>query len=34
LGKLVKAEPVQLKAEMNAADGFAAIAYACLRHFG
>jgi inorganic triphosphatase YgiF len=33
LGKLVKAEPVHLKAEMNAADGFAAIAYACLRHF-
>ena len=32
-GKVVKAEPVQLRSRMNAADGFATIAYACLRHF-
>ena len=32
-GKVVKAEPVQLRSGMNAADGFAIIAYACLRHF-
>ncbi len=32
-GKVVKAEPVQLRSGMDAADGFAVIAYACLRHF-
>jgi inorganic triphosphatase YgiF len=32
-GKVLKAEPVQLGLEMSAAAGFAAIAYACLRHF-
>jgi inorganic triphosphatase YgiF len=32
-GKVLKAEPIQLRTEMNAAEGFAAIAYACLRHF-
>jgi inorganic triphosphatase YgiF len=32
-GKILKAEPIELRADMNAADGFAAIAYACLRHF-
>jgi inorganic triphosphatase YgiF len=32
-GKAAKAEPVLLRPEMNAAEGFAAIAGACLRHY-
>lgn len=32
-GKAVKAEPIGLRDGMNAADGFAVVAYACLRHF-
>jgi inorganic triphosphatase YgiF len=32
-GKVLKAEPIELRPEMSAAEGFAAIAYACLRHF-
>ncbi len=31
--KALKAEPIQLGSDMSAADGFAAIAYACLRQF-
>jgi inorganic triphosphatase YgiF len=33
LGKIAKAEPVPLNEEMIAADGFAAILAACVRHF-
>jgi inorganic triphosphatase YgiF len=33
LGKVAKAEPVRLRADMNVAEGFAAIVGACLRHF-
>jgi inorganic triphosphatase YgiF len=33
IGKVVKAERIQLQPGMSAAEGFAAIAYACLRHF-
>src|SRR4030095_3700626 len=32
-GKVVKAEPVPLRADMNVAEGFATIVSACLRHF-
>jgi triphosphatase len=32
-GKAAKAEPIPLHPEMNSADGFAAIANACLRHY-
>ena len=32
-GKVLKAEPIELRPGMSAAEGFAAIAYACLRHF-
>jgi inorganic triphosphatase YgiF len=32
-GNVLKAEPIKLRPEMSAAEGFAAIAYACLRHF-
>ena len=32
-GKLAKAEPIQLRPEMSVADGYAAVAYSCLRHF-
>ena len=32
-GKVQKAEPIELRADMNAAEGFGAIAHACLRHF-
>ncbi len=33
LAKAAKAEPLRLTREMNVAEGFAAIAYSCLRHF-
>jgi inorganic triphosphatase YgiF len=33
LGKVAKAEPVRLRADMSVADGFEAIVSACLRHF-
>jgi inorganic triphosphatase YgiF len=32
-GKVVKSEAIELRPDMKAADGFAAIALACLRHF-
>jgi inorganic triphosphatase YgiF len=32
-GKVRKAEPIELRTDMKAADGFAIIFYACLRHF-
>jgi inorganic triphosphatase YgiF len=32
-GKAVKSEPIELSRSMNAAEGFAAVAYACLRQF-
>jgi inorganic triphosphatase YgiF len=32
-GKVLKAEPILLRPEMSTAEGFAAIAHACLRHF-
>jgi triphosphatase len=33
LGKVIKAEPVAVRADMNVAQGFATIVSACLRHF-
>jgi inorganic triphosphatase YgiF len=33
LGKSAKAEPIRLNPEMTTAQGFASVAYACLRHF-
>jgi inorganic triphosphatase YgiF len=33
VGKATKAEPIALRRQMSAAEGFAAIAYACLRQF-
>jgi inorganic triphosphatase YgiF len=32
-GKVTKSEPIELRPDMSAAEGFAAIASACLRHF-
>lgn len=32
-GKAVKSEPIRLRPDMSSAEGFAAIAYACLRQF-